>query len=116
MDISLATVDYLNGSDIGTVAYHAVPANRPEEFLVVEQTGGDSGNRVQTRASIDVDCWSSTRKSAASLAGSVRAALFGMPDALENVFHVEVTTVYNNPDLDSGTPRYTVGADIHINE
>lgn len=113
MDVPIEVVDYLNEQSIGATAYHDVPADRPDAFLVVELTGGSASNPVQRRDSVDVDCWASTRPQTASLAESVRRALLSMPGALPDVFHVEITSTYRNTDLESGTPRYTVGADIY---
>ena len=115
MDVSMSVVDYLNASGVGATVYHAVPSDREKllPFAVVELTGGSASNPVQRRDSVDVDCWAKTRAEAAALASSVRSALFGMPDATDNAFHIEITSTYNNPDLDSGAPRYTVGADIY---
>lgn len=62
-----------------------------------------------------MDCWAETEFGASELAESARKVLLGMPDVEPNVFHVEITSTYNNPDLDSRIPRYTIGADLTIN-
>lgn len=114
MDATFLVVDFLNESGVGADAYPQVPSDRPGSFLVVERTGGGDQNRVQSTASVDVDCWAQTVWEASELAESVREALLTMPDVEPNVFHVSITSTYNNPDLDSGSPRYTVGADMTI--
>lgn len=116
MDAALLVADYLNASDIGAAAYLAVPSSRPDEFLVVEQTGGGRPDRVRLLPSVDVDCWAKTRARASELSDEVAAAALAMADELPNVFRATVTTQYNNPDPDSGQPRYTVGIDITANE
>lgn len=122
MDYTRMVVDYLNGLNLGATAYREVPANRPTDespsrpFLVVELTGGAGASIVQRSPSIDVDCWASRQHDAEILAFEVVNALLVMPDALPNVFGASVSTVYSNPDPDSGTPRYTVGCDLETNE
>ena len=116
MDAAVLVSDYLNASGVGAAAYLAVPSKRPDEFMVVEQTGGSRPDRVRSFPSVDVDCWAQTRARASELSDEVAAAALSMADALPNVFRATVTTQYNNPDPDSGQPRYTVGIDITSNE
>ena len=115
MDAAFLVVAALNAAGIGATAYPQVPGTRPASFLVVERTGGSDANRVQSTASVDVDCWADTAFNASELAGAVRDALLALPDSEPNVFHVSITSTYNNPDIDSGSPRYTVGADLTVN-
>ena len=121
MDAARLVVDYLNSVGVGATAYHEVPRDRQTgeptglPFAVVEQTGGRAENPVQLELSVDVDCWAGTRRAAAVLAEAVSDAVLAMPDRLDDVFHAEVTTTYNNPDPDSGTPRTTVGVDFTYN-
>ena len=116
MDYALMVSDYLNASDVGVPSYLDVPPERPSEFLVVELTGGAADDRVMRTPSVDVDCWAQTRARAAAIASDVRDALLAMPDSLPNVFGARISTTYNSPDMDSGTPRYVVGCDITANE
>lgn len=116
MDAALMVSDYLNGLELGVTSYLAVPSERPDEFIVVEQTGGSRPDLVQSLPSVDVDCWAATRARASEISDEVAAVLISMPDDLPNVFRAEVTTIYSNPDPDSGQPRYTVGLDITANE
>ena len=116
MDAAILVADYLNVSDIGAAAYLAVPSNRPDEFLVVEQTGGARPDRVRSLPSVAVDCWAQTRARASELSDEVAALALSMADEITNIFSVSVSTQYNNPDPDSGQPRYTVGIDITANE
>lgn len=108
----MTVADYLNASGVET--YLDVPSDRPSEFCVVEQTGGSIDERVGQVASIDVDCWSATRRGAASLSERVAALVSAIPDEVENVFGAEVTDTYRNPDLETSppTPRVTVGVEI----
>lgn len=108
-------IDAINGSDVGFTAYRTVPSKRPDEFAVVELTGGGDANPVQCEPSVDVDCWAQTSYRAEEMAEAVKGVLFGLPGSCENVFGATVTTTYDNPDLESGTPRCTVGAVIYAN-
>lgn len=116
MDYTRIVVDYLNGQKLGVTAYREVPADRPTSFIVVELTGCSAENPVQRSPSVDVDCWAQTQHDAEEAASKVASAMLAMPDALPNVFRVSVSTTYNNTDIDSGTPRYTVGCDLYTNE
>lgn len=116
MDYALMVSDYLNASGIGIPSYLDVPPKRPDEFCVVELTGGGAEERVMRTPSVDVDCWAQTRARAAEIADEVSNELMGMPDSLPNVFGARISTVYNSPDMDSGCPRYVVGCDITANE
>lgn len=112
VDYTQLLVRYLNGASLGVTTYPEVPADRPDEFCVVELTGGSLDDRFSARPQLDVDCWAQTRARAAQIACDVVSAALAMPDGTENVFNVNITSTYNNPDLDSGTPRYTVGLEL----
>lgn len=115
MDAARIAVDFLNASGVGATAYYDVPEDRPGSFVVVEQTGGSRSDRVARTLAVDADCWATSRRDASLLAESVADALERMPDELENVFWVSVSSVYNNPDLESDTPRYTVSLSFGAN-
>lgn len=114
VDAAMVVSDYLNSRDLGAESYLAVPAVRPATFLVVEQTGGSSDEGIGWDLYADVDCWAPTRAAAARLADAACDALLDMPAHVTNVFGVEVTSLYSNPDLESSPPhpRYTVGINI----
>ena len=122
MDPALLVADYLNGLDIGARAYLDVPDTRPtsldppEPFLVLEHTGARQSDPVLSEQSVDVDCWAATRAGAADLASRVVDALMRASERLPDVFHVDIDSTYNNPDLESGTPRVTVGATLTVNQ
>lgn len=112
MDAVTLVIDYLNACDLGATAYPAVPSDRPDVFMAVELTGGRQENPVAFSPSVDIDCWAPTRPEAEALASRVRRAMLAMPERSPNVFHVEIDSLYDNRDPDSGSPRYTVGCDI----
>lgn len=115
MDAERIAVDYLNGHGIGATAYYDVPPSRPSSFVVVERTGGDDSDIVVETPMLDLQCWAQTRRDAAMLADSVKEALAGMPDELPDCFHVSITSTFRDTDLESGTPRYHVVAEITLN-
>ena len=116
MDYTALVVDYLNAQDLGVTAYPSVPSKRPESFVVVEQTGMSSGELVMRTASMDIDCWAGSLKSAVHLAGAAETFALSMPDELDDVCDVSISTCYNNPDPDSGCNRFTVGIEITVQE
>lgn len=116
MDAAALVVDALNAANLGFDIYHEVPADRPDEFAVVELTGGGSDNRFTSEPAVDVDCWAKSRRRSCEMADACRKAMFDLPGTHQNVFHVQVTSTYNNPDLDSGTPRCTSGFVIYADE
>lgn len=98
---------------VGLPAYLDVPEDAPEEFLVVEQTGG--GGTFLDAVRLDVDCWAKTRKRAKAASALVRAAV---PDLDEepNVFNPRVENVYRMNDPDTGRPRYVVSLSLWVCE
>lgn len=101
--------------DAGFGAYFDVPANRPDEFLVIEETSGNLNNYVRITQTVDIDCWSQTRKAAKELAQN---AIQELRTVIEHpyVFNYSITSFYRNPDPESKTPRYTIGVEIVLNE
>ena len=112
MDATQLLVDYLNAQGLSVPAYPQNPQDTSGSFCVVELTGCDETNPIRSVHSLDVDCWAERRSEAATLADEVKQLVFAMVEIEPNVFHAEVTTTYNNPEPDSGHPRYTVGFDI----
>lgn len=122
MDAERDVVDHLNSLGLGATAYYDVPNPRPtslsppQPFVVVERTGGPREDMVAERPVLDIQCWATSRRDAALLADSVQSAVFGMPDALENCFGASITSTFRDYDLDSGTPRYHVVAEVIFND
>ena len=97
-----------------TKAYLDVPADRPDEFITVEQTGS-AERRNLSRVSLAVQAWASTRYRARELAYQLKEAVYSL-DSEANIFNPEVEGIYNNPDPDSGAPRYQLGVVVYICE
>jgi hypothetical protein len=89
-----------------------VPKNRPSSFVTVERTGGGFSDLIIDRPVLAVQCWAKTRSDAANLALTVRDALLALPDVVLAIELLQVTTLYNFPDLVSGNPRYQIIAEL----
>ena len=106
MNVEAVIVAYLN--KCGFKAYADVPANRPEEFVTVERTGGALD--ALDRPTVAVQSWSTTRYAASELAIRVDAFMSGLV-AESDVTKVSRNTLYNYPD-ESGHPRYQAVYDL----
>lgn len=104
-DLEKAVRDGLAAAVSAPVAYE-VPAERPARFVVVEQTGGQTGERgaLQT-AQVVAQCWASTRRDARALCDEVAAAVPDL-DASPLIALARVASCFRDRDMDSGTPRY----------
>lgn len=97
-------ITYLNES--GTVpAFGDVPEDRPRRFLTVERTGG-ARSRIVDEGTYAVQAWAESRAEAMVLADRIAELLDEAPAHVDAIAAVEVVSVYNFPDPDSGTPRY----------
>ena len=101
----------LNKTSIKT--FLEVPADKPEEFLSVEQTGG--GRSFLEPAQLDVACWAKTRKRAKAISRLVQSVIPDLDDET-NLFHPTVENVYRMNDPDSGKPRYVVSIQVWVCE
>lgn len=112
-DAERLVADYLNGFPKRPRTYYGVPPERPESFCVVERTGGvwELGRGTPR---LDIDCWGPSRRAAWELADLVREAVEAMPGQVENVFGASIESIYRNPDIDTGTPRYTVSVELTV--
>jgi hypothetical protein len=114
MDIE-QTVARLLMQATGIQAYLSVPADTPDEFLVVTQTMR-TGGRFNPTCSLDVDVWGKdehARIRAYELAQLVIDAVPNL-DSEPNLFAPTTTNLYRNPDADSGRMRYTVQIEITV--
>lgn len=102
------TIGFLNGSEalqnIGLSAFPEIPEDRPVKFVTVERVGGDPGVIIDTPM-LAVQVWGADRLDASQNAEIVSDELRGMA-FLPEVGRVEVNSLYNFPDPDSGQARY----------
>lgn len=83
----------------------AVPAQRPEELVVVTRGGGRRINRLQDAPGIDIYCWAPTEERAWLLAEAVSEAMASLPFS-GGYETVEQNDMQSDRDLKSGSPRW----------
>lgn len=112
MDIEAVVARFLAGA-VGVQAYLEKPTDTPEQYVIVEQTGG--GSNLFDAASLDIDCYAlkKQRKKAKALAAAVCAALQDL-DEVANLYHPDVTNVYRQNDPDTGEARYVVQLEVYV--
>lgn len=86
---------------------------RPEEFITVERTGGARDSEIIDRASIAIQCWSTSRSLASKLAYAVDDTMNDFVEA-QGIARVQRNGLYNFPDQINGTTisRYQILFDI----
>lgn len=109
MDAEAVAIKHL--SDMGWEAFADVPSERPDEFVVVERTGGRRRDVVIDEPMLAVQCWSTTRSRASKMALEVARDMEGLIE-VPGVNMCRVDSIYNYPDLDSGTPRYQLTCEL----
>lgn len=89
------------------------PADAPEDYVVVEQTGGGFG--LFDQVTVDVDCYApkKSRKRARATAETVCAAACDL-DVIADVYQPEVVNVYRQNDPDTGESRYVVQVEFYV--
>lgn len=109
IDIEAKLIEWLN-KRLDVAAYADVPASRPEQFITVERTGGGRDNVIIDRPTVAIQCWSTSRASAADLAYVVDDAL---PEFTQEpgINKARRTTIYNFPD-EKGNPRYQLVCEL----
>lgn len=95
----------------GAPAYLFPPEHRPAKFITVERTGGESG-LGRDMPSLAVQCWADTEADAYALAIDVKNFLIDLPIKTDDVYKVDVTSIYSFPDPDSDKRRYQVSAQL----
>ena len=92
-----------------------VPADRPAEFVLLRRNGGPAANRVVDRPLITVDAWAASSARAAELVELVRGVFLGEGTTIPRVRGVtEISGPYNNPDDESGSPRYRFSVQLTV--
>lgn len=89
-------IEYLNKKLDGIQAYADIPFDRPEKFVVIEQTGG-SGSIFRSESQLAISCFASTRYEACELAGIVHECLYDAADECKDIARVVLTLPYNFP-------------------
>lgn len=111
MDAEAYIIAYLGGA-LNVPVSADVPADRPEAFVTVEQTGASySDHALLERPSLAIQSWAGTRYEAAALARRVHELMVGLRYAGGPVCHVSATGPYNFPSPD-GIARYQGAYDL----
>lgn len=111
VDIEQVVIDYISDR-LDVPVYAEVPNPRPEQFVIVERTGGPHKTIGMDQPLMAIQAWSTTRANAAQLAYQVDAVIFDLQDEDGRVTYVDRNSMYNYPDEDSGTPRYQMVYDM----
>ena len=102
--IELLETALMDGSS-GISVSASVPHPMPNVFVTVEKTGASETNLIPS-AQIHINCYSTSRASAAALCDLViRAMTSTISDAA--ISQVSLSASYNNPDLTTLKPRYS---------
>lgn len=114
MSVEVDLIDWLNGDPLLVAeSFEAsldIPEQRPARFITVERTGGPESRFIGS-PTLAVQVWAKYRFEAADFAGkvakSIRAAV-----ALPHFARVNVSSIYNFPDPDSGHARYQLTVEV----
>lgn len=98
----------------GVRAVLEVPAERPDEFISVERTGG-SGTQFTQDATLAIQSWAGTRRRAAEIAALVEGSVMALLDE-PNIFSAVADGSYRWPDPDSRQERYQTMIEVSICE
>lgn len=98
-------IEYLTQK--GYRAFLEVPSKRPEEFVVVERTGGSQSNLVN-ESGIVVDSYAQTLVGTVELNSRVIADMLDITQFTNVITHVGLNSTYN--DTDTATKEYRYGA------
>lgn len=110
-DIEQIVIDYLT-EHLEVPVYAEVPNPRPEQFVVVERTGGPHKTIGMDQPLMAIQAWAKTRADAAELAYQVDAVIFSLQDENGRVSYVDRNSMYNYPDEESGCNRYQLVYDM----
>ena len=108
--IEKTILDYLN-SELSVPAYMERPLDSPEEFVLIERTGGTITDVVIGSGTFAIQTYAESLYEAAALANEVVLALYGMVH-LPEVSRVSIDGLYNFTDVDTKDYRYQVVARI----
>lgn len=105
--IEAVIIEFLNRSDVelDCPTYGEIPEDPPEEFYIVELTGGPQTDHIN-RSTIAIKSHAQSRARAADLAYDVDNVMLGVLKELDYVSGVERNTIANFTDLATKGYRY----------
>ncbi|MBW3081968.1 hypothetical protein [Bifidobacterium phasiani] len=111
MNIEKKLAEWISSSGLGPTASLSVPADRPNEFITVERTGGSRGEFNDT-AMLAVQVWAGRRSRASDLADKL-ARMLPRFDDHPQVSSCVVTSIYNFPEPDPPhSARYQLSVQV----
>lgn len=96
--------DYLNNCGLSVRAYAQRPEQEPESYIIIEKTGSERTNHIET-ATIAIQSYAGSLYGAAALNEEVKAALDDMPE-LEDIGGVKLVSDYNFTSTTAKRYRY----------
>ena len=112
--IETIVVGYLDGRVEDVPAYADRPKNPPEEYLLIEKTGGNETNQIE-RATVAVQSYADSLYRAAAINRGVEKAMKGLTD-MDEVSKCKLNSSYNYTDTESKKYRYQAVFDITFME
>ena len=104
MNALIETIGYLNAR-LSVPVSSDVPTERPEAFVAIERTSGEEG--LVSTPILTVQAWDADRLELEGLQSELVGALLRMPEEVDGVSRVEVSSTYY-PETANGPlwPRY----------
>ena len=105
--IEATIIDYLTTKLDGIPVFLEMPEERPDEFVLIERTGGANQDRgAINSAMIAIQSWSGSLYGAASLNDLVKAAMLEIPNEANDVCECSLNSDYNFTDTTKKAYRY----------
>ena len=103
--IEAVIIEFLNEADLDAPAYGEIPQDPPDEYYIVELTGGPQTNHIN-QSTIAIKSHASSRARAADLAYDVDNVMLNGLVTLDYVSGVHRNTIANFTDLSLKQYRY----------
>lgn len=103
--IESTILSFLNNAELDAPIYMEVPAQKPREFYVMENTGQRMTDHVRT-TTLAVQSYAQSMERAADLAYEIDAVMLTRLPELDEVAGVRVNSVHNFTDQSTKQYRY----------
>ena len=97
-------LNYLNESDLSVTAYAQRPETEPESYIIIEKTGSERLNKIES-ATMAIQSYASTLYEAAKLNEDVKALMDDLPE-LPEIGKVQLVSDYNYTSTNAKRYRY----------
>lgn len=88
---------------------------RPAKFVKVRLMGGSRSDLVRYGSMLTIECWAGDEITAEALGSLTEALIVAMPDLVDQCTRVvDVGGLVEQPDPDSGSPRYVFTKMIYL--